>query len=211
MKKQTPEALQQTRLRIIEAARDAFRVIGVKDVTMDSIARTLKMSKRTIYEVFPSKEELFLECIKTSIAQEDAVFAELEKNCENHLEYLLRAFEYRVNELAKCNAKAFHDIDAYPSVNAFFQEQYEARKAHSLTVLNKGIEEGFFRSNVNHEIAYFVGNRLPEMVIRSRLFDNVPIKDIFLNTVLCYLSGCVTTKGAMVMEEFFQRYETSAE
>lgn len=209
MKKQTSEGLQQTRLRIIEAANEAFRLVGVKDVTMDSIARTLKMSKRTIYEVFPSKEVLLLECIKLCFEREDNALAEIEASCENHLEYLLRAFEYKMEELARCNPKMFLELDAYPSVHTFFQERFESRKAYSLSIFNKGVEEGYFRPFINHEVVYYMTHRLLEVAIRSTLFDAVPLEELFANTVLLYLSGCVTAKGAVVIEDFFKRYDLS--
>ena len=37
--------------RILEYARDAFCVYGIKDVTMDSIAGGLSISKRTLYYI----------------------------------------------------------------------------------------------------------------------------------------------------------------
>ena len=45
---------------VVKTAMELFRVKGIKDVTMDDIAHRLKMSKRTLYELFDDKESLFL-------------------------------------------------------------------------------------------------------------------------------------------------------
>ena len=41
--------------RIIETASEAFTTHGIKSITMDDIAASLGISKRTLYEVFSEK------------------------------------------------------------------------------------------------------------------------------------------------------------
>lgn len=43
----------ELRERIIETAVKAFAAQGIKSITMDDIATSLGISKRTLYEVFP--------------------------------------------------------------------------------------------------------------------------------------------------------------
>ena len=44
--------------RIVEEAFKLFSQFGIKNVTMDEIARQMGASKKTIYQYFESKEEL---------------------------------------------------------------------------------------------------------------------------------------------------------
>ena len=53
----------ELRDRIIETASEAFTAHGIKSITMDDIAASLSISKRTLYEVFQDKESLLTECI----------------------------------------------------------------------------------------------------------------------------------------------------
>lgn len=46
------------RKRILETAKEFFLEFGYKKVTMDEIADSLGMSKKTLYQYFPSKYEL---------------------------------------------------------------------------------------------------------------------------------------------------------
>ncbi|MGO4703747.1 TetR/AcrR family transcriptional regulator [Dyella sp. 2RAB6] len=49
------------RAAILEAAIDEFRSAGYEATSMDRIAARAKVSKRTVYNHFPSKEVLFIE------------------------------------------------------------------------------------------------------------------------------------------------------
>lgn len=51
------------RLAILEAAADQFRAHGFEASSMDKIAAAAGVSKRTVYNHFPSKEELFAETL----------------------------------------------------------------------------------------------------------------------------------------------------
>lgn len=45
----------ELRERIIQTAVESFSAHGIKSITMDDIAASLGISKRTLYEVFPTK------------------------------------------------------------------------------------------------------------------------------------------------------------
>lgn len=54
---------EETRKKVIETSIQMFNQHGCKAVTMDTLASTLRISKRTLYEMFDNKESLLLECI----------------------------------------------------------------------------------------------------------------------------------------------------
>ncbi|BAQ82482.1 TetR/AcrR family transcriptional regulator [Pseudomonas sp. St29] len=79
---------------IIQAAISEFRASGFDITSMDKIAATAGVSKRTVYNHFPSKEELFAEILHklwASIsAQADVVYRH-DRPLREQLEALLRA------------------------------------------------------------------------------------------------------------------------
>ena len=46
------------RRKIIETAADCFLKYGIKNTTMDFVSEVLHISKRTLYQFFPSKCDL---------------------------------------------------------------------------------------------------------------------------------------------------------
>jgi len=55
---------QRKRLAIIEAAIDEFKDNGYNASSMDAVAARAQVSKRTVYNHFPSKEALFEELVR---------------------------------------------------------------------------------------------------------------------------------------------------
>ncbi len=56
---------QDKRVRILQAAKERFDRFGFKKTTVDEIAQYVGMSKRTLYEMFASKEKILGEVIIT--------------------------------------------------------------------------------------------------------------------------------------------------
>ncbi|MFM8450341.1 MAG: TetR/AcrR family transcriptional regulator, partial [Haliscomenobacter sp.] len=46
--------------QILEKAEGLFMRLGVKSVSMDDVARELGISKKTLYQYFPTKEDLIV-------------------------------------------------------------------------------------------------------------------------------------------------------
>jgi TetR/AcrR family transcriptional repressor of mexJK operon len=62
----SPEAPQETRQRVLEAACEAFREEGYQ-VSIDRIAARAQVARQTLYNHFPSKEALFEEVVHHAI------------------------------------------------------------------------------------------------------------------------------------------------
>ena len=60
---QTPY-MQSLKTRILETAMKEFVEKGVKVVRMDDIAKSLGISKRTLYQIYDGKEELLYEGLR---------------------------------------------------------------------------------------------------------------------------------------------------
>ncbi|WP_064119957.1 TetR/AcrR family transcriptional regulator [Pseudomonas fluorescens] len=79
---------------IIQAAIAEFRANGFEVTSMDKIAATAGVSKRTVYNHFPSKEELFAEILNqlwTRISAEQSVVYNREQPLREQLRQMLQA------------------------------------------------------------------------------------------------------------------------
>ena len=104
----------ELRERIILAAVELFTTNGIKSITMDEIAASLGISKRTLYEVFPDKETLLEECILKSQKDGDIFVKEVIETSNNVLEVLLRCYQWSIERFHATNKKFFEDIKKYP-------------------------------------------------------------------------------------------------
>lgn len=82
------------RSAIIQAAISEFRTSGFEITSMDKIAATAGVSKRTVYNHFPSKEELFAEILHklwASISAQSEIVYRSDLPLRQQLENILRA------------------------------------------------------------------------------------------------------------------------
>ena len=83
---------EEVRLRVIEQAMRMFQAHGIKSVTMDSIADALKMSKRTLYELFADKAALLLAGLRLQDERKERCMQERLAETDNVLEIILGEF-----------------------------------------------------------------------------------------------------------------------
>ena len=91
--------------RIIETASEAFTAHGIKSITMDDIAASLGISKRTLYEVFQDKESLLTQCILKRQEEMNAFLAETLANSKNVLEVILVCYQRSIETFHRTNKR----------------------------------------------------------------------------------------------------------
>lgn len=69
--------------RILDLSFNAFNQKGFQAVTMDSVAKELKMSKKTIYKYFGSKEELLEAALVSLFGQVEVRLGQLQRQRGN--------------------------------------------------------------------------------------------------------------------------------
>jgi AcrR family transcriptional regulator len=139
---------------IISEADKLFSKYGFKSVTMDDIAKHLGMSKKTIYQHFSDKDELVNIVISAKIASHECTITEGFNNAKNAVEEVFFAITSMNETLNAMNARLFYDLQKYhPKAwlhfNTFKQNKLRETIANNL---KRGVEEGFFRKDLNLEI-----------------------------------------------------------
>ena len=74
---QTPPVQLPPRQRILAAADDLFRRVGIRGVGVEAIAEAAGTNKMTLYRHFESKDELIAEWVRGLIAEKDAAWDEI--------------------------------------------------------------------------------------------------------------------------------------
>jgi AcrR family transcriptional regulator len=199
----TSEELEQKRQIIVKSAMKLFQQKGIRDVTMDDIAHGLKMSKRTLYELFQDKENLLLYCVQTEGIKQRERLREYVAKASNVLEPVLYDLNFKMEALSKVAPSYFSDLRRYPKLVAFMAEMRREQRDIAVNYLSKGVEQGLFRSDVNFEIVYNVITTQFDIMISSDEFRKHTPFELFNNLVLNYFRGCATPQGVRIMDEFF--------
>ena len=136
---------------IVKRALADFMKYGFKTFTMDDLANGLGMSKKTLYEYFPSKNDLVEACldyalemsctnVTTFVQGEGSVIENVYRNQKKVLEIFNINSDRPILELQKYYPKTYKRMESeFAKTDALFVDK----------LLEKGWEEGLFRKDIN--------------------------------------------------------------
>lgn len=190
------------RKQIISVAAEMFHQQGIRSVTMDDIAHRLCMSKRTLYQIFADKESLLLACV---IQHEEEVIKQLEEvynNTQNVLEFLLLVFSLKLKELNEIDPLFFEDMQKYPKVIEHIRQHKNENEQKSASFLQKGVEQGVFRKEINFQIVARQLSSCFDDVVENGLIDEYTKSEVFMNTIIPYIRGRATQVGIAMIDNY---------
>ncbi|MDD2513079.1 MAG: TetR/AcrR family transcriptional regulator [Proteiniphilum sp.] len=199
--------------RIIEKAGDLFIQYGIKDSSMDEIATSMGISKRTIYETFRDKEDLLISFLKKTWADRYAYFSAYLCDKYNVIEVFLKIIEAHQNQ-PMVNVKFFEDINKYyPCAAKLIQEEVKRNNAFLRDFLRKGIEQGYIYRNLNVEVAAFLLEDSTYTYIRASYLEQPPFsfQDLFFTMMINFIRGISTEKGIRIIDEYLANQEKKTE
>lgn len=172
---------------------------GVRSVTMDDIARLAGVSKKTIYQEFSDKNQLVFDTFSSELQESKLRLDHLPKIKDGIIEHLVGLTHYIRQRFGDMNPMVMNEIQRYfPQCWQLFEDfKKEYVLKEIIELLEKGKEEGYFRSEINTEIIALM--RLEQMMF---IFD--PIKfppskfnavDLQLEIFEHFLHGIFTEKG----------------
>jgi TetR/AcrR family transcriptional regulator, cholesterol catabolism regulator len=185
--------------RILYKATEMCFRFGIRSVTMDDIAKELGISKKTIYTHFEDKDEIIYQIMQSEMLKDKCEWNELGKNAKNIIEKMINAQHLMKKSMEGINPSIFLDIKRFhPRAWALFQSHKHQFILKTITDdINKGIEEGLFRKDINVE---FMGRYRMEQVelgFDPAVFPTEKYNMIEIQTTLMdhFIRGILTEKG----------------
>ena len=133
---------------ILEAARKLFSKRGFGDVTIDEIAAAAGLAKATVYQYFPSKQDIYLGALRNGVHElverteqqvnaAQGVRAKVEAFIRTRLEYLQEHHDF----FAVYHAE-FGNLTHPATLNQEFRTIYRRQFARLEAILEEGIQQG---------------------------------------------------------------------
>ena len=187
--------------RIPDVAMQLFTERGINAVRMDDVAQAMSISKRTIYELYATKEELLFEVVVKHFKQRIDNMELALAHCTNVMEILLEVYRMKVRDFKNTNPLFFTEMVKYPQVKRFLDEQNNVMRDNSYEFIQRGVDEGYFRADLNYQMAVLQFDAMGEYVMQKELYRQYSIEDIFRNLVFVSLRGLCTDKGIKAIDE----------
>lgn len=201
---------ENTRNRIVVFALKAFQVRGIRGVTMDDVSRGLQISKRTLYQIFETKEDLLLACIKYASAKSRQRAASMLGEGLNVLEVILGECQARLEESHGFTREFAIEVKRYPLVWQYVNRETERQRNLMEEFLQRGVNEGVFLPGINYRLVFASMQRLMEYSITGEDFVGLSDEVCFFYSVFIMLRGCATPKGVALIDDFLAKHKTKA-
>jgi len=196
----------ERRDRIIEEALKLFMKYGIRNITMDDLAKHLGISKRTIYEYFKDKDSLLLQCVKSLASDQKKRINHIIKTSPHVIDSIYQIIGEKSALMRTLNPLFMEDMRKYhPSIFKLIHKSDELDDI-SLTeqLLIYGIEEGIFFPEINTSL---VARFMQEMF---RLFGNSEVfpleqydrTEMIENIFMAYIRGLCTNDGIEILERY---------
>ena len=192
------------RNKILEKSNELFLNLGFKSVTMDEIASSLGVSKKTLYKYFSNKTALIdavTEYMFNTICCSIDTICAQELNPIDELFHIKRVVTEHLKD--EKSSPLYQLQKYYPKIYASLkQKQFHVMHDCVINNLKKGVEIRLYRETINLEFIsriYFNG------MIGIKDKDLFPLTDYSMNTLMNYyleyhLRGICTEKGIQQLE-----------
>ncbi|MGN0035817.1 MAG: TetR/AcrR family transcriptional regulator [Bacteroidaceae bacterium] len=205
-----PSELSQTRKelreRIILTAIDAFEKHGIKSVTMDEIAASLSISKRTLYEIFRDKETLLEACVERRHELFKQSVDALVQDAENVIEVIMTVYKRTLELYHSTHKRFFEDLAKYPRLKAINRHSEEEEAQSQLNFFRKGVEQGIFRDDINFLITRELSRVQMSLLNDADVCRRFSFEEVFESIVLVGVRGICTEKGRAILDEYVKNH-----
>ncbi len=176
---------------------------------MDDIARKIGISKKTLYELFKDKDELVLECIKCMLNDNQAQTEKALKNSINAIDQAINILMIMEKMIRGMNPVCYLDLQRfYPSAAKYLNDHKDSFMFQCISDnLKQGIQEGFYREDIDIEIISRFRMESALIVFQHDLFPQETYDIVKVNTQIFahYIYGIASSKGHKMIESYLKK------
>ncbi|MBD5358838.1 MAG: TetR/AcrR family transcriptional regulator [Bacteroides sp.] len=195
----TPEAYAT----LLDSISNILLSNGIKATSMDFIASSLHISKRTLYEVFDSKSSMVSESLKALHQRMCHEHTQIFESSENVMEAILLNFIKHRDFLSKTNVDFLRDIDYhFAEAKIHSEDSKQLFIDNFVAMLQKGVEQGYFREDVNLHVQCRMMLIQMESLKRMEEFfpPDITLLDVYDSVNISFLRGICSLKGMEMLD-----------
>lgn len=197
----------ETKERIRTIALELFFKFGIRSVTMDDMAKTLGISKKTIYLHYKDKDEIVYAVTEWMLQTDKAGCERIYEVSTDPINEILQSTKLMRDMVENIHPALLNDLEKYhPKAWKNYVNHKNGFVEIVLRNLKEGIEQGLYRADIDPEIlARFrvesVDSAFKETVFPSKQFR---LFDIQMQLIDHFLRGILTSKGLTLYEKYKQ-------
>lgn len=194
--------------RILQTALKQFMQHGIRSMSIQKLVAPLNISTKTVYKHFRNKEELLEEVLRLHYKQQYHLFEKLMED-QVTVTLIYDIWYHAVEREFGVNNTFFRDLHYYyAELERKVEVEIASRFWEKLQqLIVSGINEGFFKKNINPEILLEGIAALSYKIGRSEEFQKFKVShhEIFRNTIENYIRGFCTVKGLEELDAHIEK------
>jgi len=192
--------------RILKGSEELFMRFGIRSVSMDDVARHLSMSKKTLYHYFADKDEIVTMVAAFHMERDKEQFESFHLSAKNAIDELIKISSCLRKDFQKMNPNLLFDMQKYHATawSAWLMHKKGYIKQSIIRNLNQGIEEGFFRAEINTEVLAIVRLETVQATFEGNVFpsEKYDLGEVNMQLFEHFVQGILTDKGRKVYEKY---------
>lgn len=197
--------------QIIEEFKNIVFKKGIKSVSIDELAQHMKISKKTIYQIFKSKEEIIEKLLKTHLEKHKVIIEKIHDESEDVIKELLLIMQCSSHMLTQINPQVFEDLKIhYKKIWKNFEEfKKEYVLNRIIKTLEKGQKQGLIRKNISLKLMAYLRLKEIELLMDYQFVKNfdMSIQQMQQAITEYFILGIAKEKGIAKMQYYFQHPE----
>lgn len=148
--------------KILDAAARLIQKYGLKKFTVDEIAAELRISKKTIYQYFDSKDDIIREYFETAIASDKNSMTSVLSG-DNEFPQKIHAIVYSSHRYGLPISLLMEAKQFYPEEWSKIEELKQFKLNATKDLLEQGVKEGIFRSDIHFGVLSKMLEKISDM------------------------------------------------
>ncbi len=178
---------------------------GIKSMTMDDIARSMGMSKKTLYKSFKDKSDLVHQVLENHLEEDKKALNDICSSGLNAIDEMFEITKHVGEQIKDIHPSIHFDLEKYyPEAWQVFNDYkfnyiYSSVKAN----LEKGIKENLYRENLNASIVAKIHISRIDIMFDSQVFpvSEYKFSDVATEMMRYHIRGIASEKGIKYMIE----------
>lgn len=196
----------------LEKISELFLTYGLRSSSMDEIATHLKISKKTLYEIFENKDDLVNQVMLYRQNKEEKEFyARISGKDPIKIIMIIQSLVLdSINSSATFN---IYDLKKYhPNVYEILIRHHTEKWQDFITeILSEGIKSGLFRKDIDLDLETYMFGYLMMHLKQPEIAKNLgfPLKTIIHSLCNNFIRAMATPKGIEIFENYNKTPESN--
>ncbi|MBC8174908.1 MAG: TetR/AcrR family transcriptional regulator [Candidatus Marinimicrobia bacterium] len=189
--------------QILEQGFDSIMEEGLRGFTVEALSHRLRMSKKTIYKFFPTKEVLIKKIMQFITGRIAGRIQTIRSEVQNPAIQFVKIMEFIVGFVGRVPLQRMTELKVrYPALWSELEKFRLARRDDFYTILSEAQQQGLVRSDLDMKVVATIYINLVNSTFQPEFFfkNNLAPEDTIRTFVKMITTGLFTDKGIQHVE-----------